>query len=153
MLDRFAEFQGFLPTSSIQKLQVTTYKPGQFYGKHLDSLGNTSKIVEDRWLRTTTGFGILEADCEKCGTQFPNIKTEWTQSHGRRWCHILDCEEEILTVKPVPGSVLFWRNLDNEGAPDWRTLHIGMELLEGKKAGVNIWTNMDPSNSVIRPSF
>jgi prolyl 4-hydroxylase len=150
LVSRIAEFQGHVPTSQVQTLQVTTYKPGQYYGAHLDSLGNTSKLQSDRWGRTTTGFGILDATCEKCGTQFPSIKTDWNVARGDQWCRILDCEEKSLTVKPLPGSLLFWWNLEADGAPDLRTIHRGMPVTAGTKSGVNIWTRISPSESFVR---
>jgi prolyl 4-hydroxylase len=151
LIGRLAEFQGHIPSSHVERLQVTTYEPGQHYGEHLDSLGSTSKLVPDRWRRTTTSFGILGATCEKCGTQFPRIRTDWILAKGDQWCNILDCEEEYLTVKPIPGSLLFWRNLEHNGSPDLRTIHSGMPVTAGTKAGVNIWTKMDPSESILRP--
>jgi prolyl 4-hydroxylase len=151
LVGRLAEFQGHVPTSRVEQLQVTTYKPGQHYGEHLDSLGSTSKLVADRWRRTTTSFGILDATCEKCGTQFPMIKTNWALAEANSWCNILDCEEELLTIKPIPGSILFWRNLNGDGGPDIRTIHTGMPVTAGTKAGVNIWTKMDPSESIVQP--
>jgi prolyl 4-hydroxylase len=111
-----------------------------------------SQHNQDRWSRATTGFGILKADCHNCGTQFPRIKTNWSfsRTNDQGWCRILDCEEEVLTVNAIPGSVLFWRNIDEDGMPEGRTLHAGLELANGSKAGVNIWTRLSPSETIMR---
>lgn len=149
LVKRLAEFQGFIPLQAVERLQVTVYAPGQYYGQHLDTLGNYSQYGPYPWSRTTTAFGILDVACEKCGTQFPNIKVNWDNGNKQDWCGILDCKENTLTVNPVPGSVLMWRNLHSNGSVDWRTLHAGMPVMNGSKAGVNIWTNLDPAKHLV----
>jgi hypothetical protein len=49
-------------------------------------------------------------------------------------------EDERLTVKPIPGSILFWRNLLPNGQGDPMTLHAGLPLTNGIKVGLNIWS-------------
>lgn len=153
LVKRLANFQGYVPIENVANLQVTKYVQGQHYGLHLDSFGNWSEYNLDRWSRATTGYGILEADCRKCGTQFPKLRTKWSplwhnrDDHG--WCRILDCEEEVLTVNAIPGSLLFWRSVDDKGLPEVRTLHAGLKLPNGTKAGVNVWTKITPSESMI----
>ena len=59
LVGRLARLQNNMPISSVERLQVTAYQPGQHYGLHLDSLGDTSKNSDDAWKRTTTYFGTL----------------------------------------------------------------------------------------------
>lgn len=142
LVKRLASFQGYVPIENVANLQVTKYVQGQHYGLHLDSFGNWSEYNPDRWSRATTGYGILEADCRKCGTQFPRIQTpsspSWHDRDDYGRCRILDCEEAVLTVNAIPGSLLFWRSVDDKGLPEVRTLHAGLRLSNGTKARVNM---------------
>jgi prolyl 4-hydroxylase len=43
-----------------------------------------------------------------------------------------------VSVKPVPGSAVFWYNLHDTGDPDRRTLHGACPVLYGTKWGKDI---------------
>ena len=82
----------------------------------------------------------IDADCEHCGTQFPRLSVDWTQKDPR-WCDFVECDElEKLTVKAIPGSAVFWKNLHETGWGNPKTLHAGLPVENGSKVGVNIWT-------------
>lgn len=120
---------------------MTSYAEGQQYRQHHDWLDHASALATGS-NRISTFFGILEAECEDCGTRFPRLDVDWG-NEDRRWCGFVECgSREGLTVKPVPGSVFFWRNLDEEGMGDTRTLHAGLPVGKGRKVGVNIWTRV-----------
>lgn len=136
---RVSEFQGFVPVDDVEALQVTAYKEGQEFRTHVDWFGSNANVTKDR---VTTFFGTLEADCENCGTQFPDLPFNWS-GLSEEWCRFVDCQSEALTVLPLPGSALFWRNLYINGTGDRRTRHSGQRLSRGTKTGVNIWTLQD----------
>lgn len=142
ILSRFGSFQGFVPASEVENLQITAYQEGQEFKPHMDWGTNATNQDSERWRRATTGFAILDADCDDCGTQFPRLPTNFT-SASSEWCRVLDCEKDVLTVKPVPGSVLFWVNTRSDGLVDRRMLHAGLPAQGGSKIGVNIWTKID----------
>lgn len=144
ILHRAAEIQGYTAISDIEGLQLTSYVEGQQYRQHYDWLDDES-ARESGSNRVSTFFGILDADCKDCGTRFPSLAVDWSQE-DRRWCELVECEShEGLTVKPLPGSVFFWRNLDENGAGDSRTLHAGLPVTTGRKVGINIWTRVPVS--------
>lgn len=134
--DRVSEFQGYEPVDNVESIQVTAYAKGQQFRNHFDWYGSDANVTKDR---ITTFFGILEADCDNCGTHFPDISANWT-GLDERWCRIVDCDAEALTVLPLPGSALFWRNLHMDNTGDRRTRHAGLPLSRGTKTGLNIWT-------------
>ena len=137
--ERAAEFQGFEPLSSVEPLQITAYRETQEFKAHFDWLGHRRTDTIDR---VTTFFAILEADCYNCGTSFPEVRFNWSREDSR-WCRIVDCNATDLTVRPLPGSALFWRNLHLDGEGDTRTLHAGLPLSSGTKTGLNIWTGQE----------
>jgi len=137
--ERAAEFQGYEALENIEGLQITAYTESQEYRDHFDWYGRKMNTSTDR---VTTIFGILEADCDNCGTRFPRIPVKW-ETEDRRWCRIVDCNSSALVVKPLPGSALFWRNLESDGSGDQRMLHAGMPLSRGFKTGLNIWTRQE----------
>lgn len=140
---RFLSFQGFRDNRELETIQVTHYEKGQQFKPHLDYRPNSTNIDTNRFMRATTGFAILHADCESCGTQFPKIQTNWTRS-SREWCRIVECDEAVLTVKPLPGSILFWQNVKSDGEVDERMVHAGLPLDKGgSKTGLNLWTQID----------
>ncbi|KAK3076029.1 hypothetical protein LTR53_000074 [Teratosphaeriaceae sp. CCFEE 6253] len=142
-------------------MQVTSYQQGQQYRPHWDWFLEPNRTTN----RLSTFFAItakyngyrppatyvgrtpltywqLEADCENCGTQFPKIRADWSQ-RDQRWCEIVDCSQEVLTTRNIPGGAVFWRNLDNEGEGRDDVLHAGLPALNGSKIGLNIWTDVD----------
>ena len=140
VLKRFADFQGFLNTDKIENAQVTHYETGQQFKPHYDYRVNLSDTP--RFKRATTGFAILDATCEDCGTHFPLIETNWTRASGR-WCEIVDCASDTLIVKPLPGGLLFWQNVRSDGLLDERMLHAGLPVSNGYKTGLNIWSEVN----------
>lgn len=136
---RVSEFQGYEPLQNIESLQVTAYRETQQYRDHFDWFGPRANTTKDR---VTTFFGVLEADCDNCGTNFPALSVAW-EDQDERWCRIVDCAATSLTVLPLPGSALFWRNLKLDGTGDRRTRHGGLSLTRGTKTGMNIWTTQE----------
>lgn len=135
ILERVSKFQGYVSIDNIEELQVTSYQESQQFRLHYDWFGG--KTTHER---VSTFFGILDADCDNCGTSFPRISVNWT-AHDQRWCQYVDCESESLVIRPIPGSAIFWRNvLPGTLVGDKRTAHEGLPLTRGFKTGVNIWT-------------
>lgn len=73
----------------MESFQVTRYKKNQFYGEHFDWFSPEATPHKDGTNRLTTLFGILEAECENCGTTFPMVKIDWKEE-SQKWCDIVD---------------------------------------------------------------
>ncbi|TVY37635.1 Prolyl 4-hydroxylase [Lachnellula subtilissima] len=139
---RAAEFQGYVGVENIESLQVTRYLEGQHFKHHYDWTPDPRQVNETT-NRETTIFAILEADCSMCGTEFPALAINWTLEDNK-WCRFVDCNStEALTIKPIPGSAIFWRNLHSDGSGDARTMHAGQKVERGVKVGLNIWTRRE----------
>lgn len=90
--------------------------------------------------RVSTIFAVLEATCDDCGTRFPAISVDWSKE-DKRWCQFIDCNDTSgITIRPIPGNALFWKNVNSTGGGDYRTLHAGLPG-NGTKTGLNIWTH------------
>ncbi|KAI2484617.1 prolyl 4-hydroxylase alpha [Pyrenophora tritici-repentis] len=140
IISRASSLQGFTPLENHEKLQLTRYKAGQQFKEHWDHFQDED-IPANETQRVTTIFAILEASCEECGTRFPRISVDWSQE-DQRWCRFIDCNDTTgITIKPIPGNALFWKNLNVTGDGDHRTLHAGLPPLNGTKTGLNIWTH------------
>lgn len=138
---RSAEFQGFRSYNKAD-LQLTRYYRGQQFKPHFDWY-DQSETTTNNGNRITTFFVILEASCSECGTRFPNLHLN-CEAKDSALNDIIDCgDTEGLTVRPIPGSATFWRNLHFDGAGDDRTLHAGLPPENGVKIGLNIWTNVE----------
>ncbi|POS69706.1 2OG-Fe(II)oxygenase, partial [Diaporthe helianthi] len=141
---RASEFQGYVDLGMMEDLQVTRYLEGQQYTNHYDWAANPA-MRNQTTNRETTFFAVLDVECSKCGTRFPEISVDW-RSEDQRWCEFVDCKaEKELTVRAVAGSAVFWRNLKSDGTGDTRTLHAGLPATGGKKVGLNIWTRREVS--------
>ncbi|CAI0651443.1 unnamed protein product [Colletotrichum noveboracense] len=139
IIKRASEIQGYTPENMHESLQLTRYSAGQRFNPHLDPLDDYHNGSTTH--RLTTIFAIVEATCEKCGTQFPNLNINWTLE-DKSWCNYVECDNnEALTVKAVAGNALFWKSWDNSGKLDDRTTHAGLPPEGGIKTGLNIWTN------------
>ncbi|KAF7189428.1 Prolyl 4-hydroxylase 1 [Pseudocercospora fuligena] len=143
ILARVAEYQGYADPNLIEELQVTRYLPGQFFGTHYDWLQGAANPGDYIFDRDTTFFATLEATCSDCGTWFSLLNYDWT-FEDPRWCSFVDCNRrDGLTVKPVPGSAVFWKNLHENGTGDERMLHAGLSARDGFRTGLNIWTRRE----------
>lgn len=143
VIERSSTFQGYTPSSSHERLQMTRYTAGQQFKPHWDHI-QKGPIPMNFTQRETTIFAVLEADCEECGTRFPNLVIDWSKE-DRRWCQYVDCNDQTgLTIRPVPGNALFWKNLNAYGDGEYNTLHAGLPPLNGTKIGLNIWTLARP---------
>ncbi|EDU48214.1 prolyl 4-hydroxylase alpha [Pyrenophora tritici-repentis] len=140
ILSRASSLQGFTPLENHERLQLTRYKLGQQYKDHWDHFQDED-IPENETQRITTIFAVLEATCDECGTRFSQISVDWSRE-DQRWCRVIDCNDKTgITVRPIPGNALFWKNLNATGGGDYRTLHAGLPPLHGTKTGLNIWTH------------
>jgi prolyl 4-hydroxylase len=140
IISRASSFQGYTSLEDHEPLQMTRYSAGQEFKPHWDHR-QFEPVPENETQRITTFFAILEATCETCGTRFPDLRIDWSKE-DTRWCQFVDCNDhEGVTIRPITGNALFWKNLDNAGAGDPRTLHAGLPPIAGVKTGLNIWTH------------
>ncbi|KAH9873397.1 hypothetical protein J1614_005795, partial [Plenodomus biglobosus] len=139
IISRASSFQGYTSLEDHESLQMTRYSAGQEYKPHWDHHQN-EPVLQNETQRITTFFAILEATCETCGTRFPDLSIDWSKEDPK-WCQYVNCSDhEGITIRPIPGNALFWKNLDNSGAGDIRTIHAGLPPITGVKTGLNIWT-------------
>lgn len=136
IISRASAVQGFHPPELIDDIQATRYFTGQQYKSHYDWL----QIPGAKTRRVSTIFSILQANCTNCGTKFHSLKMDMS-TNSRKWCSFIDCEAENLVFRPIEGNAVFWRNLNDDGSGDERTLHSGMPLEDGYKVGLNIWSS------------
>lgn len=133
---RAAAFQGHIPLSRLESLQLVRYKPGQEYKFHNDWDDGSSPGE----MRSSTFFVYVGCeDCEGGSTRFYYPKLEGL---SKKWCDVIDCLDAGRGVKflPVEGYAVFWENLDRNGLGREELLHAGTPLLRGVKYGLNIWT-------------
>ncbi|KAK1689543.1 hypothetical protein BDP55DRAFT_691654 [Colletotrichum godetiae] len=139
VIKRASEIQGYTDGDHHESLQLTRYGAGQLFRPHVDPLEDSSNDTSTH--RLTTIFATVEATCNGCGTQFPNLHINWTMEDPS-WRQYVECEDiDALTVKAVPGNALFWKSWTNARRLDPRTLHAGLPPENGIKTGLNIWTH------------
>jgi hypothetical protein len=115
-----------LPLSHGEPLILLRYAPGQEYRPHRDYLPPSKVVAVDHGgsgQREATVIAYLN-EVEAGGlTQFP----------------LLDLE-----VSPIPGSLLAFRNLDQDGQPEPRSLHAGLPVTAGMKWICTLWLREAP---------
>jgi prolyl 4-hydroxylase len=140
VLSRAAELQGYHEFDLMENLQITAYAESQQYMPHYDWFAENLIPSMNYQNRISTIFAVLDSDCENCGTMFPRLAVDWSKKDPK-WCDFVECQDtERLTVKAVPGSAVFWKNLRDDHWGDPRTLHAGLPVPKGSKVGVNIWS-------------
>jgi len=120
-LDNFFKRIQLLAGCSWEHLEIMSvrYKKGQQYKAHYDFLGD--EFMGDNGERVVTFFVYLNTVEKEQGgaTAFPKLVPK-------------------LSVQPVKGSGLFWRNQIPSGM-DFKTEHAGEPLLSGEKYAMNVW--------------
>lgn len=157
ILQRASAFQGHVPLSHTEPLQLVKYRAGEYYRAHYDAWKGND--LTEQGNRETSFFVILrseglldgkEGDKQapapaatrvSAGTSFPRLRRRFVDD---RLCEAIECSEEVegLVAKPVALSALFWVNLMENGTVHPGSLHQGLELprVGSEKIGMNIWT-------------
>lgn len=157
ILQRASAFQGHVPLSHTEPLQLVRYQAGEYYRAHYDAWKGNDPATQGN--RETSFFvilrskGLLDSDVQEekaaapaaarvsAGTSFPRLRRRFSDN---RLCEAIDCGEEVegIVAKPITLSALFWVNLMENGTVHPGSLHQGLELPQGgsEKIGMNIWT-------------
>lgn len=130
---RARTFQGWRGNSTKLQPPITQrYNEGGFFDYHYDF----DTLVE-KGNRVTTFMVYLADNCTGGGTNFPRLK--W--SGDRRWCNVIDCDNEYpgVTFQPTAGSAVFWENMHPNGSFHRGVAHASLPILSGEKIGLNLW--------------
>lgn len=107
--------------------KLLNYQPGQFFRLHADfqapDTPALAREIEVRGQRVMTFLVYLNDDFEGGETDFPRIGYRYK---GRR------------------GDALFFVNVDEAGAPDYRTVHAGLPPTSGTKWLLSQWVRSRP---------
>jgi prolyl 4-hydroxylase len=148
---RALDFQGRPSDVFIERVWAQKYQTGGHYTYHFDYSGS----LKTRGAGRISTF-MVYVDCQGCfggGTEFPRL----TRPKGQHWCDIIECpseqgedegnekeKEKGVVFKPMPGSAVYWENFDSNGN-GWDELwHSGMQVEQGIKIGLNIWSWYQP---------
>ena len=137
-MNRAATLQGLLPLEQIERPQLTYYERGQEFTPHFDWYADEQGRVIDR---EATLFAYINQSCTECGTAFPSRTVDWSRKDDR-WCQFFDCHNEKLVAKALARSAIYWRHVDQDGNGLPESLHAGLPVEDGFKAGLNLWTLM-----------
>lgn len=118
--------------TGVQYFEMTkllNYQPGQFFGLHADfqapDTPALAREIAEHGQRVLTFLMYLNDDYEGGETDFPRIGYRYK---GRR------------------GDALFFVNVDEAGAPDYRTVHAGLPPASGTKWLLSQWVRSRPVN-------
>jgi prolyl 4-hydroxylase len=105
-----------------EPMSILFYKPGEYYRPHFDyfdpKLPVSAGLLEDGGQRTASAVTYLAVPGAGGGTSFPELG---------------------LTVPPAPGATLWFRNCDERGQVEPRSLHAGDPVEQGGKWVVTKW--------------
>ncbi|MCB0329817.1 MAG: 2OG-Fe(II) oxygenase [Bdellovibrionales bacterium] len=125
-----------LPSEHIEPLTITRYRPGEFYGPHVDwfpSKGRNADFVrKSGGQRVATVLVYLndpKAGETGAGTFFPKLD---------------------LRIEPKKGRALIWQNVDSSQKPLDLTVHEGEPPELGTKFIVTAWVREHPYKRVKR---
>ena len=118
---RMAALAGSAPARG-EPLSVLAYRPGDAYKAHFDFIteddGQASADLAARGQRERTALVLLNTEFEGGATVFPRLGVSWRGARG-----------EALT----------FRNVDEDGVGDARTLHAGEPVRSGMKLLASLW--------------
>ena len=111
-----------------EPMSILRYGPGEYYKPHYDyfdpKLPVTAGLLEDGGQRTASAVTYLAVPGTGGGTSVPEL---------------------AVTIPPKPGSTLWFRNCDSDGAIDPRSLHAGDTVTQGEKWVVTKWFRERPT--------
>jgi prolyl 4-hydroxylase len=109
-------------------MSILRYAPGEYYRPHVDyfnpRLDVSKDFLQDGGQRTASAVTYLTAPTAGGGTSFPKLK---------------------VTVPPVAGGTLWFRNCLENGQIDERSLHAGDTVIDGEKWVVTKWFREKPT--------
>lgn len=126
IISRYIEWKIVLATEEdmerSEPMSILRYEPGEYYQPHYDYFDPKLKVskglLEDGGQRTASAVTYLSAPDAGGGTSFPELS---------------------LTVPPLCGSTLWFRNCHADGRIDTRSLHAGDPVNRGEKWVVTKW--------------
>jgi prolyl 4-hydroxylase len=105
-----------------EPMSILRYEPGEYYRPHYDyftpDLKVSAGLMEDGGQRVASAVTYLSVPAEGGGTSFPQLG---------------------IAVPPELGATLWFRNCDEDGQPDPRSLHAGDTVTQGEKWVVTKW--------------
>lgn len=112
---RASAFSGGLPWTHAECLQLVSYTAGQHFATHVDYFEDLDDQTErNGGQRVFTGLVYLNDGSGPDGGEFEGGATTFPALN--------------LTFIPRKGTMLFWRNVDQQMVPDARTRHSGTEV-------------------------
>ena len=111
-----------------EPMSILRYAPGEYYKPHFDyfdpRLPVAAGLLEDGGQRTASAVTYLAVPGAGGGTSFPEL---------------------AVTIPPKLGATVWFRNCDNEGNIDPRSLHAGDPVTQGEKWVVTKWFRERPT--------
>ena len=115
------------PAAHFEVTKLLHYEPGQTFALHADFFETTSpglrQELERRGQRVATLLVYLNEGYEAGETDFPKLD---------------------FRFKGAKGDALLFANVDETGAPDYRTLHAGLPPTSGEKWLLSQWIRSRP---------
>jgi prolyl 4-hydroxylase len=116
-----------LPRAHAEPLQGQRYGAGEHYRHHTDHF----RVEREHWQReqlrrgqrTWTAMVYLNAVEAGGETDFPRLG---------------------LSIRPEPGLLIAWNNMDRRGRPNPALLHAGMPVAAGIKYVITQWYRLEP---------
>ena len=115
-------FESGIPVVNQEKISIIKYNRGGEYKTHHDFFHPNTDYYDSEvsrgGQRTQTFLFYLNDDYHGGQTDFPTKK---------------------IMVTPKKGRVLVWKNLKDDGSPDYESLHAGLPVLAGIKWIAVVW--------------
>jgi prolyl 4-hydroxylase len=116
-----------IPLEQLEEPQIVRYQAGQEFSWHYDQVPPPQ--LSNGGQRILTLLAYLNTLPEQAGgeTMFRDLK---------------DVDGNVLSMRPVQGSVLLFFPADAQGQPNDRTLHKGQVVTQGyEKRIIQLWTH------------
>lgn len=133
ILSRFIELKIIRQTGEdlllSEPMSILRYAPGEYYKPHVDyfnpKLNVSAGLMEDGGQRTASAITYLSTPEAGGGTSFPHLG---------------------INVPAASGNTLWFRNCNDDGDIDARSLHAGDTVDAGEKWVVTKWFRQEPTD-------
>ncbi|KAJ5515767.1 hypothetical protein N7527_007327 [Penicillium freii] len=139
IIQRSADFVGFVTHDGFEQLQVVKYRENERHDPHHDWFASPPKLASGLTCNRAASFFAYMGDDPQGGeTCFHHLYPAPQDADPAKFSNINSDNGLGFATKPITGNAIFWMNLHSNNTGDPRVQHSALPIKSGTKYGMNI---------------